>query len=281
MSKPTTGDFTKTAGWLDWYTGPAKPKFQLPAGAVDAHCHVFGPGAVFPYAPERKYTPCDASKAQLFALRDHLGFDKNVIVQATCHGADNRAMVDACVSSGGKARGVATVRRSIIRCSRCCGRPHFQHLACHQGRLGRLGIDIGQQLKRIVAPVHIQRKILLEPAGLVRTGPEDDLPLGLGREHGIGLHAFHQEISQPVPADQRGHPTNIAQGNLTFGFGFFADFQHPKINGSVGGSPGDLHRGRGSRRLKTDLLAPARSLQPDAARQDLADVPGAYKDDFR
>ncbi|MFM8863616.1 MAG: amidohydrolase family protein [Limnohabitans sp.] len=113
MSKPTTGDFTKTPGWLDWYTGPSKPAFQLPAGAVDAHCHVFGPGEQFPYAPERKYTPCDASKQQLFALRDQLGFARNVIVQATCHGADNRAMVDACLSSGGKARGVATVRRSV------------------------------------------------------------------------------------------------------------------------------------------------------------------------
>jgi 2-pyrone-4,6-dicarboxylate lactonase len=106
-------DFQKTPGWLDWYNGPAKPTFKLPAGAVDAHCHVFGPGNEFPYAPERKYTPCDASKAQLYALRDHLGFDRNVVVQATCHGADNRAMVDALVSSGGKARGVATVKRSV------------------------------------------------------------------------------------------------------------------------------------------------------------------------
>ena len=106
MSKPTTGDFTKTAGWLDWFEGPSKPRFQLPPGSVDAHCHVFGPGAEFPYAPERKYTPCDASKAQLFALRDHLGFARNVVVQATCHGADNGAMVDACLASGGKARGV-------------------------------------------------------------------------------------------------------------------------------------------------------------------------------
>ncbi len=113
MSKPTTGDFTKTAGWLDWFDGPSKPAFVLPQGAVDAHCHVFGRGAQFPYAPERKYTPCDASKAQLFALRDHLGFARNVIVQATCHGADNRALVDALVHSGGKARGVATVRRSV------------------------------------------------------------------------------------------------------------------------------------------------------------------------
>ena len=105
--------FTKTPGWLDWYAGPAKPTFKLPPGAVDSHCHVFGPGDVFPYAPERKYTPCDASKEQLFALRDHLGFDKNVIVQATCHGSDNRALVDALKASNNKARGVATVNRDV------------------------------------------------------------------------------------------------------------------------------------------------------------------------
>lgn len=103
----------KTPGWLDWYHGPSAPRFQVPVGAVDAHCHVFGPAAVFPFAPERKYTPCDAGKDALFALRDHLGFSRNVIVQATCHGADNRAMVDACLASNGKARGVATVRRDI------------------------------------------------------------------------------------------------------------------------------------------------------------------------
>ena len=90
-----------------------RPKLTLPAHACDAHCHVFGPGDAFPYAPERKYTPCDASKEQLFALRDHLGFDKNVIVQATCHGTDNRALVDALQSSGNRARG--TFRRDAWR----------------------------------------------------------------------------------------------------------------------------------------------------------------------
>jgi 2-pyrone-4,6-dicarboxylate lactonase len=113
MEFTKTEGFTKTPGWLDWYTAPSKPRFKLPAGAVDAHCHVFGPGNVFPYAPERKYTPCDASKEQLFALRDHLGFDKNVIVQATCHGSDNRALVDALKAANGKARGVATVNRNV------------------------------------------------------------------------------------------------------------------------------------------------------------------------
>ncbi|MFF8376086.1 amidohydrolase family protein [Streptomyces sp. NPDC015661] len=105
--------FEKTPGWLDWYAGPSRPQFRLPSGAVDAHCHVFGPGAEFPYAPERKYTPCDASKDQLFALRDHLGFARNVVVQATCHGADNTAMVDALRASGGLARGVATLRPDV------------------------------------------------------------------------------------------------------------------------------------------------------------------------
>ncbi len=106
-------NFEKTPGWLDWYQQPSKPKFQLPNGAVDSHCHVFGPGAIFPFAAERKYTPCDASRDQLFALRDHLGFDKNVIVQATCHGADNNALLNALENSQGKARGVATVKRSV------------------------------------------------------------------------------------------------------------------------------------------------------------------------
>src|SRR6187551_2363088 len=105
--------FQVTPGWLAFHPNPCKPRFVPPIGAVDAHCHVFGPGAEFPYAPERKYTPCDASKHQLFALRDHLGFDKNVIVQATCHGTDNRALVDALLASNGRARGVATVDRSV------------------------------------------------------------------------------------------------------------------------------------------------------------------------
>lgn len=99
--------------WLPFHPHPARPRFTPPAGAVDAHCHVFGPAAQFPFAPQRKYTPCDASKEQLFALRDHLGFARNVIVQATCHGNDNRALVDALEHSGGMARGVASVGRDI------------------------------------------------------------------------------------------------------------------------------------------------------------------------
>ncbi len=110
MSGPA---FKMDDGWLAFHPNPSKPEFRVPAGAVDAHCHVFGPGDVFPYAPERKYTPCDAPKEKLWELRDHLGFERNVIVQATCHGADNRALVDALNDAKGRARGVATVTRDV------------------------------------------------------------------------------------------------------------------------------------------------------------------------
>lgn len=99
--------------WLPFHASPSKPTYKPPSDAVDAHCHVFGPGNEFPFASERKYTPCDASKAQLFSLRDHLGFTRNVVVQATCHGADNRAMLDVLEHSNGRARGVATVTPDV------------------------------------------------------------------------------------------------------------------------------------------------------------------------
>jgi 2-pyrone-4,6-dicarboxylate lactonase len=96
-----------------WTARPGKPAYRPPAGAVDAHCHVFGPQASFPFSAKAKYLPQDAGPDMLFALRDHLGFARNVIVQASCHGTDNRATVDAIARSGGKARGVAVVDPAI------------------------------------------------------------------------------------------------------------------------------------------------------------------------
>jgi 2-pyrone-4,6-dicarboxylate lactonase len=89
-----------------------RPAFKLPVGACDAHCHVFGPGATFPYAPNRRYTPEDAPKETLAALHAHLGVERAVIVQASCHGADNRAMLDAIAWRPDRYRGVAIVDQS-------------------------------------------------------------------------------------------------------------------------------------------------------------------------
>lgn len=96
-----------------WHSNPSKPRYVPPAGAVDAHCHVFGPQAQFPFSAKAKYLPEDAGPDMLFALRDHLGFARNVIVQASCHGTDNRATLDAIAKSEGRARGVAVVDPAI------------------------------------------------------------------------------------------------------------------------------------------------------------------------
>ena len=102
------------ADYLTYHLAPSKPSWRLPDGAVDAHCHVFGPADRFAFAQGRKYTPCDAPREKLFALRDHLGFSRNVIVQASCHGCDNSALVDALMAAGpDSARGVAVVDPEI------------------------------------------------------------------------------------------------------------------------------------------------------------------------
>jgi 2-pyrone-4,6-dicarboxylate lactonase len=90
-----------------------KPKFKLPPGSCDAHCHVFGPGAKFPYAPNRRYTPEDAPKEMLRTLHDYLGIHRAVIVQASCHGIDNTAMLDCIASDPKRYRGVAIVDDSF------------------------------------------------------------------------------------------------------------------------------------------------------------------------
>lgn len=96
-----------------WTLAPSKPRFTPPPGAVDAHCHVFGPQAEFPFSPKAKYLPQDAGPDALFALRDHLGFARNVIVQASCHGTDNSATLNGIARSNGLARGVAVVDPAI------------------------------------------------------------------------------------------------------------------------------------------------------------------------
>ncbi len=100
----------RTKSWTDT---PSKPRWRPPAGAVDAHVHVFGPEAEYPFSPKAKYHPADATPEMLFGLRDHLGFSRNVIVQASCHGTNNEATLAAIAKSKGKARGVAVVDPDI------------------------------------------------------------------------------------------------------------------------------------------------------------------------
>ena len=98
---------------LPFHSNPKKPDLVLPPGACDAHCHVFGPAATFPFAATSTYQPEDAPKEKLFALHQHLGISRSVIVQASCHGTDNAAMVDALIAGNGNYRGIAMVTADV------------------------------------------------------------------------------------------------------------------------------------------------------------------------
>jgi len=96
-----------------WMVTPSKPKLRMPAGACDAHVHVFGPRARFPFAERRRYTPSDAPKELLFKLHERLGIQHCVIVQPACHGMDNSVTVDAIAATGQAYKGVALVPVTI------------------------------------------------------------------------------------------------------------------------------------------------------------------------
>ena len=203
------------ADWLCFCPDPSKPRFVPPSGAVDAHCHVFGPAAQFPFAPERKYTPCDAGADELFALRDLLGFARNVVVQATCHGADNAAMVNTLERSDGRARGIATIRPDVTDAEL-----HLMHAAGVRGvrfnYVKRLvdpkPDEYYRQIAERIAPLGWHIVIYFEPADL----------------------AERRELFASLPTDlvvdHMGRP-DVTQGVEGSAFQSFVDFmdQNPRV----------------------------------------------------
>ena len=185
-----------TPGYIPPHPAPSKPRVALPPLACDAHCHVFGPADRFPYSPRSSYIPPDAPKEALAALHRHLGFERAVIVQASCHGTDNRAMVDALEASGGTCRGIAIVNDAITA----------EELAALD-RTGVRGVRFNF-VRRLKAaqPLDERRAIMrmMEPLGwhvVVYFEPED-LP---------GIEDFLREIPMPVVIDHMGR-TPVSTG---------------------------------------------------------------------
>lgn len=73
----------------------------------DCHVHVFE--ARFPYAASRKYTPPDATVADLRAHLARLGLERVVIVQPSPYGTDNACTLAALKELGPIARAVAVI----------------------------------------------------------------------------------------------------------------------------------------------------------------------------
>jgi len=88
---------------------PRRPEITIPAGACDAHAHVFGPSERYALSEERAYTPPDAPLLEYRRLLKVLGIDRAVLVQPSVYGTDNSAMLDALAEAGDAFRGVAVV----------------------------------------------------------------------------------------------------------------------------------------------------------------------------
>jgi 2-pyrone-4,6-dicarboxylate lactonase len=96
-----------------YHLAPRRPKLALPAGACDAHMHVFGPQSRFPFAPGRSFTPCEAPKEKLFALHELLGIERGVVVQSNAHGVDNSVTEDVLATRKGEYLGIALVKVTV------------------------------------------------------------------------------------------------------------------------------------------------------------------------
>jgi len=180
---------------ISWHANPSKPHFVPPAGAVDAHCHVFGPMAHFPFSSKAKYLPEDAGPEMLFALRDHLGFSRNVIVQASCHGTDNSATLDAIARADGRARGVAVVDPAISE---------EELAALHEGGIRGIRFNF---LKRLVD--NAPKDKFLEVAARLPAGWH--VVIYFEADIVEELRPFIDAIPVPIVVDHMGRP-DVSQG---------------------------------------------------------------------
>jgi 2-pyrone-4,6-dicarboxylate lactonase len=180
---------------VSWHPSPSKPRYTPPPGAIDAHCHVFGPMARFPFSAKAKYLPQDAGAEMLFALRDHLGLSRNVIVQASCHGTDNAATLDAIARSGGRARGVAVVDPAISEA---------ELAALHQGGIRGVRFNF---LKRLVDDAPKDRFLDLSR----RLPPGWHVVIYFEADILEELRPFMAAIPVPLVVDHMGRP-DVTQG---------------------------------------------------------------------
>src|SRR5580658_3400628 len=91
----------------------SRPSFLLPAGAWDAHVHIFGPAERYPHVAKPHYTLPDGTLAQYLSLIPRLGIERFVIVQPSFYGCDNSCLLDTLVEVGDRARGVVMIEPDI------------------------------------------------------------------------------------------------------------------------------------------------------------------------
>jgi predicted TIM-barrel fold metal-dependent hydrolase len=92
---------------------PRKATFAVPPGACDTHAHVFGPAQKYPCQENRAYTPVDNPIGDLRAMHAALGIERLVLVQASVHGTDSRAVLDAVATDPERLRCIVAVKEDV------------------------------------------------------------------------------------------------------------------------------------------------------------------------
>ena len=201
--------------------GPDKntktPAFRMPAGAIDTHCHIFGPAAEYPFSPTRPYTPPEAPLSMFRALHEKIGVERAVIVNATMHGFDNRVVTDAIARSDGKYRGVANINGAMSDADLLSLNKAGMR-GCRFAFLKRLG-GVGDMnaFKRLVdraAGIGWHVDVYLEPGSIREFTPIlTAMPTTYVIDHmgtidaakGLGTAALHQSVVEGAvgPGDDR------------------------------------------------------------------------------
>ena len=94
-----------------WSSGVESPKLKAPLNACDCHMHIYD--SRFPFAPNAKIRPPDATVDDYRLLQKRIGTTRTVVVTPSTYGTDNSCTLDAIAQLGGTARGVAVVDTSV------------------------------------------------------------------------------------------------------------------------------------------------------------------------
>lgn len=147
------------------------PKIPTPPGGCDAHFHLFGPVAKFPYADSRSYTPDEAPLENLLKMLDALGMARGVIVQGNAHGTDNSALLDALKREPKRLRAASIVkpdtgRDELKRMADLGVRALRFHHMPHGVGFSSLGMQSFEKLSPLMADLGLHAQFMMDANAL-------------------------------------------------------------------------------------------------------------------
>lgn len=95
---------------VKWSAGEEAPKLKAPANVCDCHHYIYD--SRYPVDPQG-VRQGDASVADYRALQKRIGTSRQVVVQPSTYGADNRVTLEALAAFGSTARAVVVVTDNV------------------------------------------------------------------------------------------------------------------------------------------------------------------------